>query len=144
MRLWQRSLFRTHKQTVGVVSFNDVTKHLIVSSPLPYYEHIVILYKAFSVPSSLPYLSFTYEPPTQVLTCLAFLGFIIFIHIRTSKCDAKHFGINPTLSYYFLLLFLPILVLSFCYNRIFLMGGFPFLCIVLPSSCHSPSVVLIS
>lgn len=34
----------------------------------------------------------------------------------------KYFGINPTLWYYFLP-FLSMLVLSFCYNRIFLMGG---------------------
>ncbi len=89
---------------------NDVTQHLMVSSPLCNIMNTVILGKAFSVPSSLPYLSFTYEPPTQVLTCLAFIRFIIFIHTCTKKCYAKHFGINPTLSYYFLLLFLPILV----------------------------------
>ena len=64
-------------------------------------------------------------------TGLNLSGFYTVYNIHThaptnvvlSLCFAKHFGINPILWHYFLLFFFPILVLSFCYNRIFLMGG---------------------
>lgn len=79
-------------------------------------------------------------------------GLYTFHNIHThmhQQMSRFHDGMLNTLASirhrnYFFLFFLSILVLSFCYNRIFLIGGFPFLCIVLPSSCHSASVVLIS
>lgn len=80
----------------------------------------------FLLPSRSISANLIYEARTQVNIHLAFYIFDN-THAPTNAspplCYAKPFGTDPASRYYFLLFFPSILVLSFCYNGIFLMGG---------------------
>lgn len=121
-------------KTLADVTDKNGFSHLVVTPPFP-------------VPFRSVSANLTYKARTQVdthLACYIFDNTHAPTNASPPLCYAKPFGTDPASRYYFLLFFSSILVLSFCYNGIFLMGGFPFPRIVLPSSCHSAAVVLIS